>query len=131
MVGSCKSCFSFSCKLIGFFKQSIGCFLVNLASLLTGKKMQLKTRNGAICEDIVPMRAVQITRITSDFKTDVVWRNNNIKKYMLFSLWSLKDKNREYSWLGNLVNVEPYSLPVLGKYSHIKRSCKSLIKILC
>lgn len=85
--------------------------------------MQLKTRNGAICADIVPMRAVQITRITSDFKMDVVWRkflNNNIKKYMLFNLWGLKDKNREYSWLGNLVNVEPYSLPVLGKYSHIK-----------
>ena len=95
MVGSCKSCFSFSCKLIGFFKQSIGCFLVNVASLLTGKKMQLKTRNGAICEDIVPMRAVQITRITSDFKTDVVWRNNNIKNtcFLTSEVWKIKTGN--------------------------------------
>ena len=68
--------------MIGFFKQSIVFF--SKASLLTGKKMQLKTRNGAICEDIVPMRAIQITRITSDFKTDVVWRNNNIKKIHAF-----------------------------------------------
>ena len=57
--------------------------------------MQLETRNGAICEDIAPMKAVQITRITSDFKTDVVWRNNNIKKYMLFNSWIARMRRSE------------------------------------
>ena len=42
-VESCKSCFSFSCKLIGFFKQAIGCILAKLPYWLI-KRCDLKQK---------------------------------------------------------------------------------------
>ena len=46
-------CLSFSCNLIGYFKQAlnlIGCFVFSEASSLAGRKMRFKAKNGAIRE---------------------------------------------------------------------------------
>ena len=77
---SCKIChmilcLSFSCNLIGYFKQAlnlIGCFVFSEASSLAGRKMRFKAKNGAIREQIASIRAIQITGSTSDFKMVVI-----------------------------------------------------------
>ena len=46
-------CLSFSCNLIGYFKQAlnlIGCFVFNVTSSFAGKKMRFKAKNGVIRE---------------------------------------------------------------------------------
>ena len=45
-------CLSFSCNLIGYFKQALKSdwFVFSVASSLTGKKMPFKAKNGAIHE---------------------------------------------------------------------------------
>ena len=47
------SCLSFSCNVIGYFKQAlnlIGCFVFSVASSLARKKMRFKAKNSAIRE---------------------------------------------------------------------------------
>ena len=45
-------CLSFSCNLIGYFKQTLNLigFVFSVASSLAGKKMRFKAKNGAIRE---------------------------------------------------------------------------------
>ena len=48
-----RYCLSFSCNLIGYFKQvlkSDWLFVLSVASSLATKKVQFKAKNGAICE---------------------------------------------------------------------------------
>ena len=57
-------CLSFSCNLIGYFKQALKSdwfLFVNVPFSLAGKKMRFRAKNSA-----------RIARITSDFKMDVI-----------------------------------------------------------
>ena len=47
-------------------------------------------------------------------------KSHLIEKINAFHLWSLIDKNCEYFWLANLVNVGSYSLPVHSRYLYVK-----------
>ena len=49
-----------------------GCFVFIVAPSLAGKKMRFKAKNGATCEKIAPIRAIQISGTTSDFKMGVI-----------------------------------------------------------
>jgi len=69
-------------KFIDYFKLILKsdwlvCFTVLFS--LAEKKMQFRAKNSAIREKIAPLRANQITRITSDFKMDLIKPSNHHK----------------------------------------------------
>ena len=68
-------CLSFTCSLIGYFKQALKSdwlFCLSVLFSLPGKKMGFRAKNSVIQEEIALPRANQIARITSYLKMDVI-----------------------------------------------------------
>jgi len=66
-------------QFIDYFKRTLEsdrlfCFAVPFP--LAEKKIRFRAKNGVIREQIAPLRANQIARITSDFKMDLINNGN-------------------------------------------------------
>ena len=72
-----------SCTVKSYFKQALKCdwLCYSKAFSLVGKKMRFRAKSGAIRESVAPVRANQITRITSGVKMDVIDCKMNVGAY--------------------------------------------------